>query len=161
MLFESTRACSNSVWLIGVPCWREHRALTLIICSRNYQLVPTSNEFISVPNASADAIRNLLQLPTDPGLSLALTPVQSLAVADEIRLGRCRSKELHLMLGDTSSSEATEAVTAIASAIRKDCNLESLRLRIMDGITDEAGVALAEALTINKTMRKIALSSQF
>jgi hypothetical protein len=35
--------------------------------------------------------------------------------------------------------------------------LESLTLQIEDSFTDEAGVALAEALTINKTLRRLIL----
>jgi hypothetical protein len=54
-------------------------------------------------------------------------------------------------------SEATEAVKALASAIRMDRNLTYLGLQIEVGFTDEAGVALAEALTVNKTLRKITL----
>jgi urocanate hydratase len=81
-------------------------------------------------------------------------------VADEIRLGRCLIKELNLISGHRSRFEATDAVKAIASAIQMDCNLESLLLRMENGFTDEAGVALAEALTINKTLRKITLSSE-
>ena len=53
----------------------------------------------------------------------------------------------------------TEAVKAIASAIRLDHNLKSLALHIWNDFTDEAGVALAEALTVNKTLRSIALST--
>jgi hypothetical protein len=50
-------------------------------------------------------------------------------------------------------------VKAVASAIQMDYNLESLVLRMVNGITDEACLALAEALTINKALRKITLSS--
>jgi hypothetical protein len=77
-------------------------------------------------SASADAIRNLLQLPKDTELTLSLTPEQWLAVADEIRLGRCLIKKLRLVLLQSSISEATEAVKAVASAIREDRHLESL-----------------------------------
>jgi hypothetical protein len=116
------------------------------------QLVLIKTQF-----ASADAIRNLLQLPTDTILDLALTSDQWLTVADEIRLGRCLIKSLNLRMFSSSSSEATEAVEAVASAIREDRHLESLELRMEDGFTDEAGVALAEALTINKTLQMIIL----
>jgi hypothetical protein len=107
--------------------------------------------------ASAGAIRSLLQLPTYMVLGLALPPDQWLAVADEIRLGRCLIKRLNLDLFASSSSEATEAVKAVASAIQEDRHLEFLELRMEDGFTDEAGVALAEALTINKTLRVLCL----
>jgi hypothetical protein len=38
--------------------------------------------------------------------------------------------------------------------------LEHLVLRMEDGFTDEAGVALAEALTINKTLRRLLLNDR-
>jgi hypothetical protein len=57
-------------------------------------------------------------------------------------------------------SDATEAVQALASAIRLDQNLEQITLRMEDGFTDESGVmALAEALTVNKTLSMITLSA--
>jgi hypothetical protein len=107
--------------------------------------------------ASADAIRNLLQLPTDTDLRLSLPLDQWLAVADEIRLGRCLIKSLKLCKEPGANSNATQAVKAVASAIREDRHLESLELRLEDGFTDEAGVALAEALTINTTLRRLLL----
>jgi hypothetical protein len=113
--------------------------------------------FIMTEFASADAIRNLLQLPTDIDLRLALTPNQWLAVADEIRLGRCLIKNLNLDMFLTSRSEATEAVKAVAGALREDRHLECLALRMEDGFTDEAGVALAEAVTMNTTLRILLL----
>jgi hypothetical protein len=63
-----------------------------------------------------------------------------------------------MMTMQSSSSEATEAVKAVASAIREDSYLESLKLQMEDGFTDEAGVALAEAVTINKTLRVLILN---
>jgi hypothetical protein len=42
--------------------------------------------------------------------------------------------------------------------IRLDRKLEHLTLRMEDGFADEASVALAEALTLNKTLRRITLS---
>jgi hypothetical protein len=107
---------------------------------------------------SADAIRNLLQLPTDTALTLGLTPDQWLAVTDEIRLGRCFIKSLELAMLKCSSAKATEAVKAVASAIREDRHLEHLVLEMEEGFTDEAGVALAEALTTNKSLRLLRLS---
>jgi hypothetical protein len=79
-------------------------------------------------------------------------------VANEIRLGRCLVKQLHLGMLQSSSSEATDAVKALASAIRLDRNLEYLCLLLEDGFTDEAGVALAEVLTVNKTLRRLTVS---
>jgi hypothetical protein len=113
---------------------------------------------ISTRYAGADAVRNLLQLPTDTALRLALIPDHWLTVADEIRQGRCDRKELHLCMLQNSSSEATEALQAVASAIRIDRKLEHITLKMENGFTDEAGVVLAEALTVNKTLRKIKLA---
>jgi hypothetical protein len=113
--------------------------------------------FIMTTCASPDAIRSLLQLPTVTALGLALAPDNWLAVADEIRLGRCLIKNLTLCMLQGASSKATEAFKAVASAIREDRHLESLELGIEDGFTDEAGVALAEALTTNKTLQRLIL----
>jgi hypothetical protein len=113
---------------------------------------------ISTRYASDDAVKNLLQLPTDTALRLALKPDHWLVVADEIRQGRCHRKTLHLNMLQNSSSGATEAVKAVASAIREDRHLEQLTLKMENGFTDEGGVALAEALTVNKTLRKVKLA---
>jgi hypothetical protein len=161
MLFESTQPCRNSLGLIGVLCRMQHSALSLILCPGHCQLVPTCPHLqqvtIFTDFASADAIRNLLQLQTDTPLTLALRLDQWLAVADEIRLGRCLIKDLALCMVQSSSSEASEAVQAVASTIRGDRHFESFMLQMEDGFTDEAGVALAEALTINKTLHELKL----
>jgi hypothetical protein len=110
--------------------------------------------------ASVDGIRNLLQLPSATELVLVSKKENWSMVADEIRRGRCNVKRLNLVMHKvhgTRSSEATEAVKAVAGAIHMDCMLERLVLRMVNGITDEACLALAEALTINKTLRKITL----
>jgi hypothetical protein len=115
---------------------------------------------ITIPYASAGAMKTLLQLPKDTDLTLELTNKENwLAVADEIRQGQCNIKSLQLAMLQSPSSEATEAIKAIASAIRLDRNLDSLYLQMMNcDCTNEAGVALAEALTVNKTLRTITLS---
>jgi hypothetical protein len=59
--------------------------------------------------------------------------------------------------GSSTTSSRTIEVT-LATAIRLDRNLEHLTVEIKCEFTDEAGVALAEALTVNKTLRMIALS---
>jgi hypothetical protein len=109
--------------------------------------------------ACVDAIKNLLQLPSAIELHLVLENEHWLAVADEIRRGRCNVvQRLILVMLQVTISDATEAVKAVASAIRLDCNLEHLYLRMENGFSDEAGVALATALTVNKTLCKITLS---
>jgi tagatose-1,6-bisphosphate aldolase len=65
---------------------------------------------------------------------------------------------LTLVMCQVTSSKATEAVKAAASAILLDQNLEHVTLQMENGFKDEAGVALAKALTVNKTLRKITLS---
>jgi hypothetical protein len=109
--------------------------------------------------ASADAMKNLLQLHSATHLHLVLETNHWLAVADEIRQGKCNIKNLKLAMRRGTISGATETVKAVASAIREDTgsNLECLMLKMEDGFTDEAGVALAEALTVNKTLRKLQL----
>jgi hypothetical protein len=107
--------------------------------------------------ASAGATRTLLRLPKDTDLILETD--HWLAVADEFRQGRCNIKHLCVLHRlESSSSEATEVVKAIASAIRLDRNLETLVINMNSGFTDESGVVLAEALTVNQTLRSITLS---
>jgi hypothetical protein len=111
--------------------------------------------------ASTDAIKNLLQLQSAIELHLVMETDQWLAVAEEIRQGRCNVQRLTLGAFHTSSSEATraEALKAVVSAIRWDRNLDQLSLGMETGVTDEVGVALAEALTFNRTLRRITLSN--
>jgi hypothetical protein len=111
--------------------------------------------------ASADAVRNLLHSPpTATQFQLILTIEHWLVVADEIQRGRSNPKYLALaMVPCASSDEATEAAKVMAGAIRQDRNLERLQLRMENGFTDEAGVALAGALTVNKTLRKVVLAN--
>jgi hypothetical protein len=113
---------------------------------------------ITTTSASADAMKTLLQLPNNTYLILIANTEHWSAVADGIREGQCNIKNLYLYsLLRSSSSEDTEAVKSLASAIRLDCNLERLKLGIKY-FTDEAAMALAEALTVNKTLRKITVS---
>jgi hypothetical protein len=109
--------------------------------------------------ASADAFRSLLQLSPAAELRLIVELDQWLAVADEIRRGRCNVQKLFLTILEATKSEAIKAVKAVASAIQIDTNLEHLSLQLEDGFSDEAGVALAEALTVNSTLRKIVLNA--
>jgi hypothetical protein len=64
---------------------------------------------------------------------------------------------MSLFLGTVS--EAAEAVQALASAIQMIRNLTNLVLQVYRGFTDEAGVALAEALTVNTCLRTINLAA--
>jgi hypothetical protein len=109
-------------------------------------------------HASADAMKNLLQLPSATHLHLLLEMEHWLAVADEIRRGHCNVLQLTLSMCSVTISETMDAVKAAASAIQMDHNLEHLTLAIEGGFTDEACVALAEALTVNKTLCKIIFS---
>jgi hypothetical protein len=108
--------------------------------------------------ASVAAMKNLLQLRPATDLRLLMEMEQWLAVADEIRRGHCHVRMLSLAMFQTAGSVATEAVQAVASAIRRDCNLKYLTLQMENGFTDTASVALAEALTVNKTLRRIILA---
>jgi hypothetical protein len=113
---------------------------------------------IMTKHASVGAMTNLLQLRPATDLRLVLETNHWLAVADEIRQGRCKIKYLSLFLYAEAISDATEAVKAVASAIRLDQNLEIITLRMKDGFADEACMALAKALTVNKTLHKIKLA---
>jgi hypothetical protein len=112
---------------------------------------------ITTKCASVDALKNLLQMHSATELRLILKTDHWLAVADEIEQGRCNIHELTLCMNQGRISEATLAVKAVASAIRLDCNLEHLVLRMENGFTDEACVALAEALKVNKKLRRLKL----
>jgi hypothetical protein len=116
---------------------------------------------ITAKCAITAAMKSLLQLQSTTELLLVLNTEQWLAAAKEIRRGRCNVQRLilSLVMHQGTTSDATEAVKAVASAIRLDPNLEHLTLEVEEGFTDEAGVALAEALTVNKTLRKITLST--
>jgi hypothetical protein len=105
--------------------------------------------------ASAGAMKNLLKMGPTTDLFLEVNTEHWLAVADGIRQGRCNIKNLYLL--QSASFEDTEAIKALAGAIRLDQNLERLKLHMMNALTNEAGVALAEALSANKTLRKITL----
>jgi hypothetical protein len=112
---------------------------------------------ITTTCASAGAMKTVLQLPKDADLALIISNKEHwLTVADGIREGRCNVKHLYLL--QTSSSEDTEVVKALASAIRLDCNLEHLTLVMEDDLKNESGMALVEALTINTSLRNIRLS---
>jgi hypothetical protein len=112
---------------------------------------------IMTKHASADAMNNLIQLTSTTKLYLVLEIDKWLAVADEIRQGRCNVQTLTLGMYPGVISHDTEAIKAVASAIRLDQNLKSITLQMENGYTDEAGVALAEALKINKTLRQVLL----
>jgi hypothetical protein len=116
------------------------------------------NVIIRTECANAGAMKHLLQLRSDTRLNLSLNTEHWLAVADEIRQGRCHVQSLILWMLEEARFEDTKAVKAVASAIQMDHNLTTLYLRMDNGFTDEAGMALAEALTVNKTLREITLS---
>jgi hypothetical protein len=99
----------------------------------------------------------------DTKLRLILETDKWLAAVDDIRQGHCNIKHLCLDMLLITRSKDTEAFKAIASAIRLDRSLESLDLdlQMMNGFTNEAGMALVEAFAVNKTLRKITLSLDF
>jgi hypothetical protein len=114
---------------------------------------------IMTKKASLDATKSLLQLMPTIDLRLLLDAERWLAVADEIRRGRCNVQRLTLvMIHGDERSKASEAVQAVLRAIRVDSNLEHLALEMGYGFTNEAGVALAESLTVNTTLRMISLN---
>jgi hypothetical protein len=108
--------------------------------------------------ASAYVMENLLQLHSATEVCFVTNIKHWSVMADEIRQGRCNVKRLNLAMLRGGVSDTTEVVKAVASAIRMDQNLELISLRTENGFTDEAGVALAEALTVNTTLRNIILA---
>jgi hypothetical protein len=103
-------------------------------------------------------MKNLLQLSKDTHLIIVLEMDQWLAVADEIRQGRCKIEYLSLHMYQGSIADAADAVKVVANAIRFDSNLEHLTLAMQNGVTGEAAVALAEALMVNTTLRVVTVS---
>jgi hypothetical protein len=115
--------------------------------------------FVMTACASSSAMQELLQLGPTTDLRLKVNTEHWLAVADGIRQGHCTIKNLHLaLLLQKSSSKATEAMKAVASAIREDSCLEYLELEMKKYFTNAAGVALAEALTVNTTLCELTLT---
>ena len=111
--------------------------------------------------ASRDAMKNLLQLRPTTELHLLMNAERWFVVADKIRRGRCNVQRLTLvMIQGDKKSEATEAVKEVLNSIQVDCNLEHLTLEMGYGFTNEAGVALAEALALNTTLRTINLNAE-
>jgi hypothetical protein len=148
-------------WMDWCPLLEASHSTTLDHVLRSLQACPRLRKLtIMAECASADAMKNLLQLQSATELHLLLKTDQWLAVADEIRRGRCnvRILTLTLFVHRGTTSDATESVKALASAIRLDQNLRHLTLDVEGGFTDGAGVALAEALTVNTTLWKIILS---
>jgi hypothetical protein len=111
--------------------------------------------------ASANAVKNLLQCRRTIDLRLVVLKTEHwLAVADEIRHGRCNVRKLTLAMPRVPQgvrSETTEAVRAVANAVRLDHSMEELSLQVENGFTDDAAVALAEAMTVNTDLRLLHL----
>jgi hypothetical protein len=156
----------NSFQWLDFVCPQEahHNAMTLDPVFRTLPACTSLQKVtITTRRASADAIRNLLQLRSGTILRLTIHDLdQWMAVADEIRQGRCRVRGLVLsmLLNRGSSGETdTAVVKAIAIAIRRDGNLEGLSLTMNKGFSNEAGVALAEALTVNTHLRVVCLAN--
>jgi hypothetical protein len=76
-------------------------------------------------------------------------------MTNEIRRNRRNVRRLDLYVLQCAESNATEAVKAVASTIQMDCDLEDLFLQLENGFSNEAGVAMMEALTVNIILRKI------
>jgi hypothetical protein len=152
-------------WLdLGCPQEAHHTAVTHDPVFRALPACTSLQKVtIRTKRASADAIRNLLQLRPGTILHLKIDdPDHWMAVADEIRQGRCCVRGLVLTMyrnRDSSDETDTAAIKAIATAIRRDGNLEGLSLRLGRGLSNEAGVALAEALTVNTHLRVVCLVS--
>jgi hypothetical protein len=142
------------------PC--APRDLSLDPVFRTLPACPRLRKVIIVTKyASLDATKSLLQLRPTTDLRLLLDAERWLAVADEIRHGRCNAQRLTLvMIQGDERSEASEAVQAVLGAIQVDSNLEHLAFEMGYGFTNEAGVALAEVLTVNRTLRVISLNAE-
>lgn len=142
---------------------RESQDKTLDPVLRALPECPHLREVVIMTNcASKDAIRNILRSSTITNLHLIQNPEHWLVVADEIRHGRCQIKNFMLSTVASSSSEATAATLAMANAIKlqRHGSLESLTLQVGNGFSDKAAVALADALTVNQTLRYVNLTDK-
>ena len=85
-----------------------------------------------------------------------------LVIADEIRNGFFRPETLVLVRTTASSAfETAEAIQVILGAIECNSSLRKLSLYSTTGFSDEMGVALAKALTVNTTMVWIDLQNTY
>jgi hypothetical protein len=85
-----------------------------------------------------------------------------LVIADEIRNGYFRPKTLVLVRTTAYSAlETAEAIQVMLGAIQCNGSLRKLNLHSTTGFSDEMGVALAKALTVNTTMVWIDLQNTF
>jgi len=117
---------------------------------------------VSNVNLTAGDIQSLVRSPRLKLLELKGRVDSWLVIADEIRNGRIQLEELVLVRTMVSSaSETAEAIESITSAIEYDSSLRSLILRSPTGFTDEMGVALAMALTVNTSLNRIQLQDGY
>jgi hypothetical protein len=148
----------NFLWIEIIT---QRDAVQITALDHMFRVLPAcphlQNVTIKTQCASAGAIKNLLQLQQGTKLSLEVKRDNWLVATEAIRQGTCNVQRLGLFLSKGAPFEANEAVQAVASAIQLDHNLKILSLRMVDRFTDEAGVALAEALAVNTTLRKIIL----
>jgi hypothetical protein len=113
-------------------------------------------------NINDDDIRNLVNSSSLRILKFEGAVDSWLVVANEIQNGRFRLQKLVLTRTRVSSTLATsDAIDAIIEAIEQDSSLEHLTLRSTTGFTDEMGVALAKALTVNTTLRGISVVDEY
>jgi len=111
---------------------------------------------------SPQDIRSLVRSPSLKELKLEGSVDSWLVVAEEIRNGRFHLEELALTRTLISCTLATtEALKAMIAALGCDSSLRKLVLGSTTGFTDQMGVALAKALTVNTTLREIHLSSAY
>jgi len=113
-------------------------------------------------NLTRDDVRCLSRSPNLNHLYLEGTVDSWLVIADEIRNGRFRPETMALIRTTASSAlETDDAIQAIIGALECDSSLRNLGICSITGFTDEMGVALAKALTVNTTLEKIYLKNKY
>jgi hypothetical protein len=101
-----------------------------------------------------NSLRDLIRCVTN--LHLLATLDEWLVVVDEIRNHNTGLQEL-VLSSHLSSTDTDTAIVGLAQAVKHDQHLQRLRLEMCNGYTDKAGVALAEAVQINTTLRLVDL----
>jgi hypothetical protein len=103
-----------------------------------------------------DTLRLLLRAPTFTSLHMLATMDEWLVVANELQQNTACLKEL-VLSSHFTKSDTNKAIGALATAIQQDEHLVRLRLEMCNGYTDDAGVALAEAMRLNTVLRHVDL----
>jgi hypothetical protein len=146
MCSSSSRPATIRIWVDWCPLLEEHRALTLIICSRNLSACPTSSS--SYPYQML--VLTYQNLPVADGPRIGVSTDTSFSRPWLTRFGRCRNRAPPYA-GDTSF----EGYRSCHSDSEARFRLQSGKAYVYELWTasrTKPGVALAEALTMKQEL---------